>query len=185
MKRLILCDMDGVLANNEQREHLLPAKDDCNSTDKWEAFNQACDKDAPIELGFTLLANLCTHDRTDRVLFALWSGRTETVGQKSREWFLAAANHLYKPPYYRAVLDRAMGKSYFRAEADHRPAAVCKADLVKQAVLDAKLVQGDELVLIDDDLSVLQECRDAFPHAVCVWVGSSHCKAKANGVTSK
>lgn len=182
MKRLILCDMDGTLANNEQRAHLLPAKDDCNSTDKWEAFNQACDKDEPIEAGFCMMMELSLIPSS--TAWALWSGRSESVLQKSCVWFDTHASKIYAGLNYYWSFNQ--GKTaFFRSQDDHRPAAICKADLVEQAVQIAQLTVEDELVLIDDDLSVLQECKARFPYAICVWMGGSHCKALANGVTTK
>lgn len=185
MKRLILCDMDGTLANNEQRAHLLPSKYDCATTDKWERFNNACDKDLPIEQGFILLANLCIADSVEHTRWALWSGRVDAVAEKSRIWFLVEASKLYKNHVYSTVISHSLKKSYFRPLEDHRAASICKTDLAKQAVSDAGLEEGDELILIDDDLEVLQECREFFPAATCVWIGNSHCKALANGVQTK
>lgn len=182
MKRLILCDMDGVLANNAHREHLLPSKDDCNTTEKWDAFNNACDQDEPIEAGFNLLAELCYQAPSTR--WALWSGRTEDVLHKSQLWFDFHARSFYQNLHYEGVFNQNK-TGYFRPRDDHRRASDCKADLVKQAVANAQLVEGDELILIDDDLSVLEECRKFFPNAICIWIGNSHCSAKANGVTTK
>lgn len=175
MKRLILCDMDGVLANNEQRAHLLPPKDDCNSTDKWEAFNQAYDKDVPIREGFRILKTFV--DLNEDAQWCLWSGRSESVAAMSQHWFWMYSN----TP---GLLTR-QRSPYFRPQNDHRSAAICKADLVQNALHDFGLNNVNELVLIDDDLSVLQECKARFPYAICVWMGGSHCKALANGVTTK
>lgn len=176
MKRLILCDVDGVLANNEQRAHLLPAQNDCNTTDKWEAFNQACDQDEPLYSGFHLLDSLITDGEC---YFSLWSGRSESVKTKSESWFRLHLRELM-PSQISYVRP-----SYFRAQEDHRPAAICKMDLVAQAFDDYEWTPFDELILIDDDLSVLQECKARFPYAICVWMGGLHCKALANGVTTK
>ena len=182
MKRLILCDMDGVLANNAHREHLLPSKDDCNTTEKWDAFNNACDQDEPIEQGFHLLMEMSVFRFATS--WALWSGRTETVQHKSAVWFDIHAERLFKEHGYQWSFNQ--GRTcYFRPANDHRKAADCKASLAQQAVLDAGLEVGDELILIDDDLSVLEECRKFFPNAICIWIGNSHCSAKANGVTTK
>lgn len=180
MKRLILCDMDGVLANNEQRAHLLPSKDDCNSTDKWEAFNQACDQDEPIEAGFKILAAFYNKD----TVWSLWSGRVASAGWKSNSWFW---DHclLMVGDMDNLLLAASQQAGYFRSLDDHRPAALCKADLVQCAVEETRLAGEDELILIDDDLSVLQECKARFPHAICVWIGGLHCTALANGVTTK
>ena len=42
MKNIILCDIDGTVANNDHRQHFLEGKKD------WDGFFDALDKDEPI-----------------------------------------------------------------------------------------------------------------------------------------
>jgi hypothetical protein len=42
MKNIILCDIDGTVANNDHRQHFLEGKKD------WDGFFDALDKDKPI-----------------------------------------------------------------------------------------------------------------------------------------
>ena len=44
MKNIILCDIDGTVANNDHRQHFLEGKKD------WDGFFDALDKDKPIFL---------------------------------------------------------------------------------------------------------------------------------------
>tara|TARA_B100000795_G_C22636774_1_gene374842 strand:- start:55 stop:219 length:165 start_codon:yes stop_codon:yes gene_type:complete len=42
MKNIILCDIDGTVANNDHRQHFLDGKKD------WDGFFDALNKDKPI-----------------------------------------------------------------------------------------------------------------------------------------
>lgn len=182
MKTLILCDLDCVLADNTHRAHLLPNKGDCNTTEKWDAFNQACSGDNPIPGGFVLLRDLVLGSPQAR--WALWSGRTEDVSHQSQLWFDEIGRSFFDAEswYY---LYNSNKTGYFRPRDDHRKASRCKTDLAARAVLNAGLAAGDRLILIDDDLSVLQECKQCFPEAVCVWYCGVPCVAQANGVVTE
>lgn len=65
---LILCDIDGVIALNDHRSHLIPAGDKRNDPDAWRTFVMACDKDIPNRpilnmldaLSATAYIHLCT-----------------------------------------------------------------------------------------------------------------------------
>lgn len=183
MKRMILCDLDGVLANNKHRERLLPLHDDCNSTERWEAFNQACYDDTPILKGFYLLDTLIG-DRLFDTLVSLWTGRPESVMLKSKRWFRLHTGELFQHDRD-SQIQFVMGRCYFRHQKDHRPAPICKADLIEKAIHDYNLSSEDELILIEDHLPTLQECKARFPFAICIWLDNSECAAQAKEVQTK
>jgi hypothetical protein len=183
MKTFIFCDMDGTLADNSHRAHLLPAKDDCNTTDKWEAFNQACDRDSLIQDGFSRLEAL-VYQNDGLFINILWSGRSESVASKSLDWFrykcFAAID---SSDIYRELLKGTV--TCFRANDDHRPARISKAatltDFLVAHNFDATV---DKLICIDDDWSVLEAVHDIYPAAMLIKVPSK-CAAYTAGVQSK
>lgn len=110
---MIIFDLDGTLANSDHRKHLVdpnyPHPDyhrkPCeicighapHSMDlqyhnvtgkKWhpdyEAFDEACDKDASIKATLDILDCLIINDE----LIEIWSGRSEKVKEKTRIWFM-------------------------------------------------------------------------------------------------
>lgn len=183
MKTFIFSDIDGTLADNNHRVHLLPAKDDCNTTDKWEVFNQACDQDGYIQEGFTLLESLVFSSDT-AIIPILWSGRSHSVADKSLEWFreksLSAIGH---SPSARELRRNAV--TCFRANDDHRPARISKAgtliDFLAAHDFDGTV---DKIICIDDDWSVLEEVHRHYPAAMLIKVPSK-CAAYTAGVQSK
>lgn len=79
MRPLYIFDLDGTLALNEHRQHLLDNKDD---PERWDKFFDACDKDAPNwpviqTLGILLAAGAEVH---------VWSGRSDAVVEKTAKW---------------------------------------------------------------------------------------------------
>jgi hypothetical protein len=183
MKTFIFCDMDGTLADNSHRAHLLPAKDDCQTVDKWEAFNQACDQDPYIQEGFVLLESLIW-DKHTAIVPVLWSGRSQSVAEKSLAWFKQMCYPAIKICFVHRLL---LGETQtcFRANDDHRPARISKAaaltDFLVAHNFDATV---DKLICIDDDWSVLEAVHDIYPAAMLIKVPSK-CAAYTAGVQSK
>lgn len=183
MKTFIFSDMDGTLADNNHRVHLLPAKDDCNTTDKWEAFNQACDQDTPIQEGFVLLEGLL--EKTYNVVVpVLWSGRSQSVAEKSLQWFKEKCEYPLVLPKIAYQLKRDTW-TCFRPNDDHRPARFSKAgtliDFLAAHDFDGTV---DKIICIDDDWSVLEEVHLHYPAAMLIKVPSK-CAAYIAGVQSK
>lgn len=183
MKTFIFSDMDGTLADNTHRAHLLPAKGDCNTTDKWEAFNQACGDDDYIQEGFTLLEGLLSPLDT---LFIpiLWSGRSQSVADKSLVWF----HEKCFPAIENSMVFRELRRrtvTCFRANDDHRPARFSKVgtliDFLAAHDFDGTV---DKIICIDDDWSVLEEVHLHYPAAMIIKVPSK-CAAYTAGVTMK
>ncbi len=114
---MIIFDLDGTLANNDHRKHLVDPSyphpdyhrkpceicigDAPHSMDpqyhnvtgkKWhpdyEAFDDACDKDGPIESTIHVFQTLwSTYGET----IEIWSGRSERVRCKTQAWLLEQA----------------------------------------------------------------------------------------------
>jgi hypothetical protein len=113
---MIIFDLDGTLANCEHRRHFVDPsyRDDCyfhtpathtqsegwfykdrfkmceppkpmKFIPDWHAFYEACDKDSPI-LPTISIFNLLWENRTGDGDVVIWSGRCESVREKTEKW---------------------------------------------------------------------------------------------------
>lgn len=78
MKRVVIFDLDGTLALNEHRKHLIEG-----SRPDWDAFYLACDKDAPNHPVVAMKRLLYNAG----YLIYILSGRGEIARGKTDEWF--------------------------------------------------------------------------------------------------
>lgn len=91
---MIIFDLDGTLANFEHRRHFISyhhwvgkqkiGSDLSKFKPDWKSFYESCDKDEPIKETVDLLHRLfeCELD------IHIWSGRCESVREKTEEWLL-------------------------------------------------------------------------------------------------
>lgn len=129
----VVFDLDGTLANAKHRLHLLPSRNDKDSTNGWDAFNLACDKDLPIADNIELLEDL-SHAHNNIVIL---TGRCDIAEDKTRAWLKA---HLTEEVFADATL-------VMRKQGDHRR----DVDF-KQEVLERILDSGEEIMCCFDDL---------------------------------
>jgi hypothetical protein len=126
---LILFDIDGTLANGEQRVHLIKEQG-------WDAYFEACLGDTPFAHMQVILDALAW--RTDvRIVFV--SGRPERIRAKTARW-LNTHYHIEPPPTGKAEL-------YMRADGDHRPDLVIKVELLERIIYD----YGKKPLMVFDD----------------------------------
>lgn len=125
MKTLVVIDIDNTVAENAQREHLLP---------DWNAFFHACDTDTPIVEIIEALKPLFDRDDTD-VIFV--TGRTGYEGVKSKTQTWLNAHLPERPVFYRPV------KNYTKA-------AIFKTQVVEKF----RTADHSAVVVIDDDESI-------------------------------
>jgi phosphoglycolate phosphatase-like HAD superfamily hydrolase len=124
---IVIFDIDGVLADATHRQHLVQQR-----PKDWDAFFAGVGEDPVIEAGRSrLLAEAQRHD------IVLVSGRPERTRAATAEWL---QRHGMGSP--RLVL---------RGDADWRPAAVAKLELVRSVASAA-----DVATIIDDDESVVE-----------------------------
>lgn len=157
---MIIFDLDGTLANCEHRRHFVDHMTDqepygyykelcktCGFThgsdpwihketkEKWnrnfQAFYEACDKDAIISQTRCLLRSLACSFPTTPI--DIWSGRCESVKNKTRAWL--GSNGLM---HYRELKMRSIG--------DNTP-----DDQLKERWLDEALAQGHMIDFVFDD----------------------------------
>ena len=124
---IAVVDIDGVLADAGHRQHHVQGR-----PKDWDAFFAAVGEDTPIAAGIALLRVLAgQHD------VVLLSGRPERTRADTEQW-LARQGIVGTP----LVL---------RPDADHRPAAALKADLIRGIASPA-----DVAVVVDDDAAVVE-----------------------------
>lgn len=181
---LVVADIDGVLMDNSHRDHLVPTNGGPRTED-WEAFNQACADDVPIQHMIDLVNYLAL---TPGHMAVLCTGRTETCRTITLDTLLTAG---LRPAmcatnaFARATknADHRNMFAHFRPADDHRKGWEYKADAVKRMV---EFFQPATVVFIDDDQrnidSVVAMCADigqkiipitVRPHGGCPAVASN------------
>lgn len=88
MRPIYIFDLDGTLALNGHRQHLLDNKDD---PERWDKFFEACDKDEPNWPVIQTLIILVGVGAEVQI----WSGRSSQVSEKTAAWL---TNHLGQVP---------------------------------------------------------------------------------------
>jgi hypothetical protein len=76
MKNIILCDIDGTVANNDHRQHFLKGKKD------WDGFFSELSKDTPI----TPIINLVNDEHASGMEIVFLTGRPERYRYSTTLW---------------------------------------------------------------------------------------------------
>ena len=76
MKNIILCDIDGTVANNDHRQHFLEGKKD------WDGFFNALDKDQPI---YPIIDKIIEENKSGKEIIFL-TGRPERYKDLTKTW---------------------------------------------------------------------------------------------------
>ena len=76
MKNIILCDIDGTVANNDHRQHFLEGEKD------WDGFFDALDKDKPI---YKIINKIIREHQNGKNIIFL-TGRPERYRKTTRDW---------------------------------------------------------------------------------------------------
>lgn len=120
-KPLYIFDLDGTLADNQHRQHLLP---------NWKAFFEACYEDTPIKAVVTTLEMLFD----DGAEIWIWSGRSDAVEDLTKDWL----------EYHLNICEFSLK---MRPAGDHRPDDLLKQEwLIEMSFDDRK-----RLVAVFDD----------------------------------
>ena len=158
-KKVILCDLDGTLANLEHRLHYIKNPDGTmkpRAERDWDGFNKACVDDAPYEDVMQIVKAL-TFGRSngcgscgavEREVYIL-SGRNEVVRDETIQWLQktrAAAFMFFDYATYLVM----------RKADDRRPDTEVKLDMVRQL----GLTPDDVLCVLDDRQCVVDMWRE-------------------------
>lgn len=131
MKKAIVFDIDGTLADNSHRLHYIQGE-----KKDWNAFYDACAEDKPTEefLGFVrLLSKGIYEDGTDECAIVICTGRPEQIREITERWFWK--NFWFHPK-----------PMYMRKDGDHRPDYEVKEEMIAQMRAD-----GYEPILAIED----------------------------------
>lgn len=162
MKKIIICDIDGTIANLQHRLHFIKNPDGSKKSYKdtdWDSFHKACVDDEPytdvievmcsLVLGMGNGCNVC--GAVEREVY-FFSGRNASVQMKTVRWLV---QHI---PLYQ-VQDRDFTEFseilFMRSENDRRPDTIVKWDMA-QAL---ELTPDDVLCIFDDRQSVVDMWR--------------------------
>jgi hypothetical protein len=117
-KQILICDIDGVVADLKHRLHFIQTK-----PPDWDAFFEACDRDAPMIQIIDFLRQIC-----DRFEIAFITGRPWRTRDKTVAWF----RQNYVPWQEGQLL-------LMRSDGDFRPDHIVKRELF-EAWIDPKRV---------------------------------------------
>ena len=124
-KTLLVVDIDNTVAENGQREHLLP---------NWSKFFKACDTDTPIVEIIDAIRPLFDREDID-IVFVTGRNADPEVIEKTQKWLL---NHLPER------------EIFFRPLRDYT-----KAPLFKQGVVEEyKKDHHTNIIIMDDDVRI-------------------------------
>ena len=140
-KNLIICDLDGTIANIEHRLHYIkgPKKD-------WDSFNKACVNDTVNKDVNEILWNL--YDAGPIVPLRtvyFFSGRSEVVRKETEEWL---KEHV-------SVAEHRDWELHMRKEGDYRPDTTIKYEMM----YELKITPDDVLCILDDRQGVVDMWR--------------------------
>ena len=111
-KYIVICDLDGTLADVRHRLHHLEGKKD------WAAFNAACVDDPPFEDVIQLVNAL---DLGGDLAVYFLSGRNEAVREQTEAWLDKYVDSLLRPE-----------RLLMRGANDRRPDVEVKLDMARQ-----------------------------------------------------
>lgn len=125
---LVICDIDGVLANCEHRLKYLRMKD----YDTFYGVQMA--DDSKINAGFSLLKSL-RDSASDSSIIYYATGRPERTRNLTLNWLEA-----YLMPQARS------DRLYMRKDVDYRPSPELKVEQVEQILKDREVIGGYNLI---------------------------------------
>jgi hypothetical protein len=133
---VIICDIDGTIADCEHRKHYITTK-----PKNHDAFYAGVRDDKPIGKIIGVLLSLLDEPRPPSLIFV--TGRPERT-REDTEWWLAEYLHLC-PEHY---------QMFMRKEKDYR-----QDYLVKQDILDKYIDKSKVWIVLDDRDQVVQMWR--------------------------
>jgi hypothetical protein len=147
MKNVIICDIDGTIADVRHRLHYIQNPDGTKKKKpEWDAFHAACVDDAPftdvIEIVDTFRTGSCGCGYSRKRVFFL-SGRNDVVRPQTELW-LEKVGFSYPEALY------------MRKAGDRRPDTEVKLEMVREL----GLTPDDVLCIFDDRQCVVDMWRE-------------------------
>lgn len=143
MKNVIICDIDGTIADVRHRLHYIQNPDGTKKKKPdWDAFHAACVDDPAF---IDVMDVVHTLYRNDKELYFL-SGRNDVVREQTLDWLRRCRFH---PDYsYTGLVMRKAG--------DRRPDTEVKLEMIRQL----GLTPHDVLCIFDDRQCVVDMWRE-------------------------
>lgn len=140
MKNIIVCDLDGTLANCEHRVHHVR-----NKPKNWDAFYAGVREDEVNDVVLNVLDKFISYEGSlYDIIFC--TGRPERC-RADTEWWFREVLHMSTDPKYGFQM-------FMRKDGDHR------ADyIVKQEILDNHIPKDRVLFVLDDRQQVVDMWR--------------------------
>lgn len=127
MKKYIICDIDGTIADCTHRKHFIEG-----TKKNYDAFYEACFEDTPIIPIISLLWQYVDHC-SDRFKLIFVSGRRESCRGDTRQWLATYATSNYI-------------ELHLRPNGDYTP-----DHEFKRSLLHTKLPPKEEILFVLDD----------------------------------
>ena len=127
MKNIILCDIDGTVANNDHRQHFLEGKKD------WDGFFDKLDEDEPIR---PIINKVIENNKSGKKIIFL-TGRPERYRDKTETWL---------KKYFPFNI-----KMLMRNNNDQRNKLI-----IKKEIIDANFKVDDIALVIDNDEDLIK-----------------------------
>lgn len=124
MKNIVLCDLDGTLADIEHRRHLVT-----NGNNKWNKFYEACIDDNPNIAVISAMKSF----HLSKMNLHIVSGRSDLVKEKTLIWLVK-----HEIPFHRLTM---------RTEGDYTPDDVLKLNWLNSGELGSR----DNILCVLDD----------------------------------
>lgn len=138
---MIILDLDGTIADNSHREHLIPKEK--GTTDQWTEFNLACGGDYIIPETYEVLNAIYWH--TGHSVYVV-TGRSEVCLDETVNWLAKNAIH------YDLLI--------MRPEDDHRKAVEFKREKFEELGL------CEEDIVFEDDPAIINMIHKEFKSIV-------------------
>ena len=153
MKNIIVCDIDGTIANLRHRLHYIQNEDGSKKRYKdtdWDSFHAACVDDEPYEDVIEILLSLVEGHGDREVYF--FSGRNESVRRETVQWM---EEHVL---CHSSIKQRTYGPHWLnmRSEGDRRPDTLIKLEMMQ----DFRFTPDTVLCILDDRQSVVDMWRE-------------------------
>jgi len=155
-KKIIICDIDGTIANLQHRLHFIRNADGTKKKYKdadWDSFHTACADDEPYTDNIEILQSLvlgmgdgCNVCGAVEREFYFFSGRNESVRTETIEWL---QRHV-------PITEDRDWELYMRSEGDRRPDTQVKY----QMMYELKIAPEDVLCILDDRQLVVDMWRE-------------------------
>lgn len=141
MSFLIVCDLDGTLADCRHRQHL---------AGQWDEFHKTMNEDKLFVHVDMVLRNLLEHEHDSKLIFL--TGRPEEHRQVTHDWLLEVAGYVQDDDYEELLM---------RPKDDYRSDVELKPQLFNQWLMsNGYNLSVGEILMFDDRDRVVTMWRD-------------------------